>query len=82
MKRKKKPPRKIPYKLYFYLQKESGKVIAIRSKQVPRPKYYMRVVREWDVESGKFRIMACFPEITNDLLFSDKFLPIGHILAD
>lgn len=66
-------------KLYIYLDKESGKTIGIYSKQKPRKRNSMYVVYEWNCEKREYQ-MACFPEIPNNILFSERFLFIGSIL--
>lgn len=65
-------------KIYVYLDKESGKTIGIYSKQKPRIRRFMHVVYEWNCEKKEY-LMATFPEITDKLLFSDRFLLLGFI---
>jgi len=72
--------KKRPYKFYIYLDKTNGKTIAIKGVVTPKPRDWMHVVYEWNVEAQKYS-MACFPEIPNYLLFSDRFLLIGKTLT-
>lgn len=68
-------------KLYIYLDKTSGAIIAIKGKKRPTRSARMKVVYEWCVEEQKF-IMANFPEIPNNLLFSNRFIWVGTLTKD
>jgi len=65
-------------KYYIYLDRDSGKTIAIKSKQQPKSREQSYIVYEWDLESRRYQ-MACFPEINPSLLVSKRFLFIGKI---
>ena len=68
-------------KYYIYLDQNSGKTIAVRSKRSPKPKSRMYVVFEWDIGSKRY-VMAPFPEISDKVFFSDRFKKLGIIYQD
>ena len=65
-------------KFYIYLDKTTGQTIAIKGKQRPKPKDRMKIVYEWYIPDEAYR-MAIFPEIPNNVLFSDRFIFIGTL---
>jgi hypothetical protein len=65
-------------KLYIYLDRKEGGIIGIKSKQKPRKSKRMKVVYEYLVKEKGFG-MAPFPEIPNNVFFSDRFLFIGKL---
>ncbi len=64
--------------LHIYLDTENGKTIGIRNKRKPVRRKQMYVVYEYDSKLKKYG-MACFPEIKNSLLFSDRFIYLGKL---